>query len=57
MDELFKASNLNFSTIAVPTLLDFILGYLVAIICSSIIAYTYKKLIVDILFLLRLWLR
>ena len=43
MDELMKASNLDFSNIAVPTLLDFVLGYIVAMVCSIIIAYCYRQ--------------
>ena len=43
MDELIKSNSFDFSNIAVPTLIDFIIGYFIAIFCALIISYAYRK--------------
>ena len=43
MDEFLKIGAGDISNIAVPTILDFIIGFIVALISSLIIAYGYKK--------------
>lgn len=43
MDEFLKFSNLDLANYSVPTLVDFIFGYVVALVASTIIAYSYRK--------------
>jgi uncharacterized membrane protein YhiD involved in acid resistance len=43
MDEFLKLTNVDLANYSVPTLVDFILGYLIALIASFIIAYSYRK--------------
>ena len=38
MDEFLKFSNLDLANYSVPTLVDFIFGYVVALVASTIIA-------------------